>query len=123
MEFYEEKRPWGSFKEFIKNQEATVKIITVHPNEQLSLQYHLHRKEFWKVLSGNPQVQIDDPASGRAGKKVEAKVGDEFIIPEKAKHRLTSGNEKTEVLEISFGKFDENDIVRLEDKYGRPTNQ
>ncbi len=114
MEFYEEKRPWGFFKEFIKNQEATVKIIVINPNEQLSLQYHLHRKEFWKVLSGNPQIQIDD-------EKITAKAGDEFIVPAKIKHRLTSGNEKTEILEISFGKFDENDIVRLEDKYGRPT--
>ncbi len=116
MEFYTEKRPWGSFKRFTDNEKSTVKIIFVNPNEQLSLQYHHHRKEFWRVIAGNPQIQIGE-------EKIQAKIGDEFVISEKTNHRIIGGNEKTEILEISFGEFDENDIVRLEDQYGRLVQQ
>lgn len=116
MEFYSENKPWGSFKQFIKNEKSTVKIIFVNPNEQLSLQYHHHRKEFWRVIAGNPQIQI-------GGRKIAAKIGDEFIIPEMTNHRIIGGKEKAEILEISFGEFDENDIVRIEDRYGRSVQQ
>ena len=105
-------RPWGRFEQFTHNELTTVKIISVKPNQQLSLQYHLHRKEFWRILSGSPIVQVGN-------KKTKAKEGDEFTIPVKAKHRITSGSKPVKFLEISFGKFDEKDIVRLEDKYGR----
>lgn len=116
MEFYTENRPWGSFKQFIKNEKSTVKILFVNPNERLSLQYHNHRKEFWRVIAGDPQIQIGD-------KIITTKIGDEFEIPEKTNHRIIGGKEKAEILEISFGEFDENDIVRLEDQYGRPVRQ
>lgn len=112
MEFYTENRPWGSFKRFTNNEKSTVKILFVNPNEKLSLQYHNHRKEFWRIIAGNPQIQIGD-------KIITTKIGDEFEIPEKTNHRIIGGNEKAEILEISFGEFNENDIVRLEDQYGR----
>ena len=112
MQNYIQTRPWGKFEEFTTNQKTTVKILTVEPNQELSLQFHNKRWEFWRILSGNPTIQIGDT-------KTEAKQEDSFEIPKKEKHRITSNDEQVKILEISFGDFDENDIVRLEDRYNR----
>ena len=109
---YTEKRPWGSFTDFIKNIPSTVKIITVNPNQELSLQYHHNRDEFWFVISGNGIATIGDS-------KLEIKSESTCFIPRKINHRVKALNEKLIFLEISFGDFDENDIVRLSDDYGR----
>ncbi|MBU4480413.1 phosphomannose isomerase type II C-terminal cupin domain [Patescibacteria group bacterium] len=115
MNFYTEKRPWGEFKEFTKNEKATVKIITVKAGEKISLQLHHNREEFWKVLSGNPTIQIGE-------EKTEAKTGDEFFVPKETKHRISANDSSAEILEIAFGEFDENDEVRFDDDYGRVEN-
>ena len=112
MKKYTEKRPWGKFEQFCLNEKVTVKIITVSPNSKLSLQYHNGRDEFWRVIGGTGKVVIGE-------KILEAKIGDEFFISKKTKHRILSGENTLEIMEISFGKFDENDIVRLEDEYDR----
>ncbi len=110
--FYTEKRPWGKFEQFAKNEKATVKIITVKPNEELSLQLHHNREEHWKVLSGTPIIQIGE-------EKSEGKKGEEFFVPKETSHRIYGGEQGTEILEICLGEFDENDEERLEDKYNR----
>lgn len=109
---FTEKRPWGGFWEFAKNETVTVKILFVKKGEIFSLQRHNYRSEFWRILVGNPEVAI-------GGKVVKAKVGDEFEIPLKTNHRIEARVDDVEVLEISRGEFDENDIARIEDKYGR----
>lgn len=112
MRIKEVKRPWGAFRQFTANEESSVKIITIEPNGELSLQYHNDRSEFWRVLVGRPTVTI--------GTKVtKAKEGDEFLIGKKKHHRIKAGKTKVVFLEIAFGAFDEKDIVRLQDKYGR----
>jgi len=106
------KRPWGKFEQFCLNEKCTVKILTIKSGEELSLQYHKKREEFWKVVVGKAEIII--------GKKVKnAREGDEFVIPKKTKHQAKTGKETVKILEICFGKFDEGDIVRLEDKYHR----
>lgn len=105
-------KPWGRFEQFTKQQPVTVKIIIVYPNESLSLQYHKQRQEFWKILSGSCEVTIGDSV-------YEAGEGDEYFVDKKEKHRIRAKNNQVKVLEISFGHFDESDIVRLEDKYQR----
>ena len=110
---YTETRPWGNFEQFTKNEPSTVKIITVKAGEELSLQYHARRSEFWKVLAGSPMITIDDAV-------VTARAGDEFFAPAGAKHRIAAGSESVAILEVAFGEFDENDITRIEDKYNRP---
>jgi len=105
------KRPWGSFKQFVKNKKCTVKIIEVKPRQRLSLQYHKKRKELWYFLTPG-EVQI-----GLKRKKV--KKGEIVRIGKWQAHRIISGKKKTVVLEISLGKFKEKDEVRIEDKYGR----
>ena len=109
---YEEHRPWGWFRQFTHSEETTVKILHVEKNAVLSLQSHEHRSEFWRVLSGAPIVVIDDT-------EVTAKPGEEFWVPVGTKHRLKGGLIDSEVLEIAFGVFDESDITRYEDMYGR----
>jgi len=105
-------RPWGSFVEFTKNKPSTVKILVVKPGEEFSLQYHENREEFWHVLSGTPTITIGD-------EEFPAKKGDEFMVQKGEKHRIGAKDTEARILEVSFGEFDEGDITRIEDKYGR----
>lgn len=112
LDIYEEKRPWGNFRRFTDNEISTVKIIKVEPNQSLSLQSHNYRSEFWRVIEGDGIFEIND-------KEYKVYKGDEEYIKKKSKHRIKAGVDGISILEISFGNFDENDIVRYEDKYGR----
>jgi len=107
-----DKRPWGDEEILTMNEQTSVKVLTVNPGQRCSLQYHEHRKEFWKVIEGNLRVVVNN-------EEKEAKLGDEFEIEPKMTHRLIGTDAPAKVLEISFGNFDENDIVRLQDDYGR----
>lgn len=112
MKKYTEKRPWGKFEQFTHNEKSTVKIITVNPKQRLSLQYHKKRKEFWRFL--------DNPAKVTIGKKtIRVKKGQEVVIPKKTLHTVEAFNKPVRFLEIAFGNFDEDDIVRIKDIYGR----
>ncbi|MEK7606287.1 MAG: phosphomannose isomerase type II C-terminal cupin domain [Patescibacteria group bacterium] len=106
------ERPWGSFRQFTKNEPTTVKILFVRDGEALSLQHHKERSEFWRVLSGTPDIQ-----KGKA--VIHAKAGDEFFIDVGESHRITAIGGDATCLEISTGSFNEDDIVREEDNYGR----
>lgn len=107
-----EKRPWGSFERYTHNELSTVKLIYLDGDKRLSLQYHNHRKEFWKVIKGPIRVQLDNVT-----KTLET--GESILIPEKAVHRLIGAGTNAIILEISMGEFDEADIVRLQDDYKR----
>ena len=109
---FQEERPWGNFRQFSHNELSTVKIISINPNSSLSLQYHNNRSEFWKIISGHPIVTLGK-------KEIKASPGDEFMIKNKELHRLETKDDSAQVLEIAYGNFNENDIVRTEDKYGR----
>ena len=109
---YHEERPWGSFQRFTQNELSTVKIITVNPGEAFSLQKHKGRDEWWTILSGNGQATI-------GGAEKEIKAGDEYFVPRGTEHRITAGASAVVFLEISFGDFDEGDITRINDRYGR----
>jgi len=98
-------------KQFVKNKKCTVKIIEVKPYQELSLQYHKQRKEAWYFLT-NGIVQIEN-------KKKKVSKGEIVNINKNIQHRLIAGKNKFEVLEVSFGKFSENDEIRIEDKYNR----
>ncbi len=107
-----EKEPWGGTETLILNEVATVKLIFVKPNEALSLQQHEHRDEEWKIIKGHGVVTVGD-------KKTEVKQDDEFFVARHTKHRVEAGPDGLEFLEISLGDFDENDIERFDDRYGR----
>ncbi len=108
------EKPWGNFQQFSHNEKTTVKILTVKPHSKLSLQFHNHREEFWKVISGTGQIILDN-------KTIDVKPDQEFFIPKKINHRIMTTDSELKILEISYGDFDENDITRLEDDYNRLT--
>ena len=114
MKIYSEIRPWGRFEKFHENKSCTVKLIYVNANSRLSLQYHKKRSEFWKVIKGTAVVEIDK-------KTIVLKEGETITIPRQAKHRVLALESDCIILEIAYGRFDENDIVRLEDDYQRVT--
>lgn len=110
--YQKEERPWGDFERFTLNETTTVKIVTVKANEAISLQTHDHRDEFWRVIQGSGTIRIGDTDHA-------AKTGDSYFSPRHSEHRVEGGPEGLAFLEIAFGDFDEKDITRLEDKYGR----
>ncbi len=111
---YKEIRPWGTFENLIDKAHTKVKILTVKPNEQLSLQSHEHRDEDWIIVKGNPTIFIDE-------KKFMAKYGNHYKIPRGSKHRIANEtSEVAEIIEVQTGDgFDEDDIKRYDDIYGR----
>ncbi len=110
--YEKEVRPWGDFERFTLNEQSTVKIITVKAGEEFSLQTHEHRDEFWRIIGGSGTVTIDEEVT-------EATQGDSFFCKRDTKHRASGGAHGLTFLEIAFGEFTEDDIDRIEDKYGR----
>lgn len=110
--YEKEIRPWGNFERFTLNEQTTVKIITVNAGEAISLQTHEHRDEFWRVLSGSGTITIGELSR-------DARPGETYYSKRGSKHRVEGGPAGLSFLEIAFGDFDEGDITRLEDKYGR----
>ena len=105
------KKPWGKFEEYTHNEKTTVKIISVKRGGILSLQSHKHRKELW--------VALDEGLTAVVGtKRKNLRKGEMIMVPKKARHRMLASR-NARFLEISFGNFDENDIKRYEDAYGR----
>ena len=112
MDFPTTKKPWGSFTTYKMNEVCTVKLLNIKKGEELSLQHHGKREEFWKVIKGNPKIEIGDEI-------VIAKEGDEFKVGISVNHRIGAPSDDVTILEISSGDFNEDDIVRVEDKYNR----
>jgi len=106
------QKPWGYFEQFTDNAASTVKILFVEKGKRLSLQSHSKRDEFWKVLDNGLAIQLDDEI-------IEPEAGDELFIERGTKHRLIGKDSSGRVLEISVGHFDETDIERHEDDFGR----
>ena len=112
-----DEKPWGFFDQYSLNEASTVKILTVKAGARTSLQSHRHRKEFWVALDEGLTVQIED-------KIMALNKGESITIERSVRHRLAcKGPGEARVLEVSFGDFSENDIVRYEDDYGREKRQ
>lgn len=107
------ERPWGTFQQFVSNEQVTVKIITVQPGHRLSLQRHGRRGEMWHVLDVPIDIVVDD-------RSWTADPGETIWVPCGATHRMgNSGTQPGRLLEVAFGHFDEEDIERLQDDYAR----
>ena len=105
------EKPWGKFTTYALNEKCTVKILEINKGGILSLQKHKKRSEKW--------IPLDEGVTIQTGKKkFNAKKGKEYLIPKNSLHRA-GAKKKSRILEISSGKFDEKDIIRVEDKYGR----
>jgi mannose-6-phosphate isomerase len=108
------QRPWGSWEVLDEAPGYKVKRIVVHPHARLSYQTHVHRSEHWVVVSGKASCIID-------GDHSKAGPGDCIEVPLGAAHRIMNDEDETLVIiEVQRGEYTgEDDIVRLEDDYGR----
>lgn len=105
-------KPWGSYRILAQwSDQITVKVLTVSPHSRLSLQKHKHRDEEWLCAHGRAEANVGD-------RSVVLNVGDKVFVPRGTLHRLSS-DAGAEILEVTYGSFDEGDIVRVEDDYGR----
>ena len=107
-------RPWGSFTVLEDEADCKVKRLTVKPGGVLSLQLHHRRSEHWTVVTGTAKVRVGDEEFllGR---------NESTYIPLETLHRLENPTDTDlHLIEVQCGDyFGEDDIVRLEDKYGR----
>lgn len=108
------RRPWGSYDSIESGDRFQVKRIVVKPGAALSLQKHHHRAEHWIVVSGTAEVTCDD-RTFLLGENQST------YIPLGSVHRLRNpGKVALELIEVQSGSYlGEDDIVRLEDVYGR----
>ncbi len=108
------QRPWGRFDSIDSGERFQVKHIVVDPGASMSLQFHKHRAEHWVVVRGIAEVTC--------GNRVFRLTADESTyVPVGTPHRLANpGPEPLEIIEVQSGDYlGEDDIVRLEDSYGR----
>lgn len=107
-------RPWGWYDRVDGGERFQVKRIVVNPGASLSLQMHRHRAEHWVVVQGTAEV-INGEETYLLGPNQST------YIPVGRAHRLTNpGNGPLEIIEVQSGDYlGEDDIVRLEDVYGR----
>jgi mannose-6-phosphate isomerase-like protein (cupin superfamily) len=110
-----ETRPWGSFDILASGPGFQVKRLTVKTESRLSLQWHRHRDETWVVARGTAKVTVGDEEHtlGR---------GQSMFVARNVHHRIEniSSVEPLEIIEIQTGDYlGEDDIVRVEDDYGR----
>jgi mannose-1-phosphate guanylyltransferase/mannose-6-phosphate isomerase len=107
-------RPWGSYTVLGEGPGYKLKRIVVKPGASLSLQYHHHRAEHWVVIDGSAQVLNGE-------KEIFLKSNQSTFIPAGTPHRLANpGKIPIVMIEVQTGSYvGEDDIVRIEDKYGR----
>ena len=107
-------RPWGYYVILGNSTGFQVKLIHVNAGKRLSLQSHKYRAEHWFIVSGNATVQKGDQI-------FELNSGNSIDISQGEIHRISSSTASdVEFIEVQTGtSFDEDDIVRFEDDYGR----
>lgn len=107
-------RPWGYYDSIDAGERFQVKRIVVNPGAQLSLQMHHHRAEHWIVVEGTAQVRCGE-------KTMLLSENQSTYIPLGEIHQLSNpGKFPLEIIEVQSGSYlGEDDIVRLEDVYGR----
>lgn len=109
-----ETRPWGSFTVLDESEGYKVKRIEVLAGKRLSYQKHASRAEHWTVVRGRARVTLD-------GRRADVDAGESIDIPTGAAHRVENpGAGALVLIEVQRGDYlGEDDIVRIEDDYGR----
>lgn len=107
-------RPWGFYQHLHSGDRFQVKRLTVAPGCKLSLQKHFHRAEHWVVVNGTALVR-------RGEEEILLRENESIYLPAGAVHRLENpGKLPLNVIEVQSGAYlGEDDIVRIEDTYGR----
>jgi len=109
------RKPWGFYKTTVLSNFYQTKVLGLAPYSSISLQKHRFREEYWLVVFGNGEAQV-------GSSKILLTAGSFVFIPKDCRHRLRNTEHEATliVIEMQLGEnFDENDIERLEDEYGR----
>ena len=114
MTNYKETRPWGEFEVLLDTDYTKVKQIVVNPGQKLSYQYHTKRREHWILVRGIATIIINEERFFRCE-------GESIYISLGSKHRILNETDEPLIfIEVQTGTyFGEDDIIRLEDEYGR----
>lgn len=107
-------RPWGQWHVIDEGDGFKVKRILVRSHQRLSYQRHEHRAEHWVVVSGKATCVVD-------GSTIVAGPGESVDVAVGQPHRIANNeDEELVIIEVQFGSYTgEDDIVRIEDDYGR----
>ncbi len=107
-------RPWGQYTVLEEGERYKIKRIVVNSKEKLSLQMHYHRSEHWVVITGTAKVTINEDVRF-------IHENESIYIPKSTLHRLENpGRIPLEIIEVQNGEYvAEDDIVRVDDSYGR----
>jgi|GEM_PF-101888 len=112
-----DERPWGNWTLLDEGTTYKVKRLEVKPGQRLSLQKHRHRAEHWVVVEeGTAHVTVD-------GDQRELRPNEYIFVPQGGVHRITNpGSKSVVIIEVQYGTYlGEDDILRLQDDYGRAT--
>ena len=114
MSLERDERPWGSYEVLVDADDHKVKQLVVKPGKRLSYQKHARRAEHWFVVSGKGVVTLNDAL-------LPVGPGTAVDIAQGASHRIeNTGDVDLVFVEVQHGDyFGEDDIVRLEDDFGR----
>jgi mannose-6-phosphate isomerase-like protein (cupin superfamily) len=119
-----DQRPWGSWEILTQFpvtgeglKDTCVKTLVIKPGSRPSYQSHKERSEHWFVVQGEGVAVLE-------GKEIPLKAGQSVDIPVFSKHRILNTSKDVDLIfiEIHTGHYDENDIERFEDDYGRVKN-
>jgi mannose-6-phosphate isomerase len=109
-----DRRPWGTFTVLDEGEKFKVKRIEVLPGKRLSYQKHSKRAEHWVVVQGTAKVTLDD-------REIIMSTGEAIDIATGSAHRVENpGTDTLVFIEVQRGSYlGEDDIVRLQDDFGR----
>lgn len=109
-----DRRPWGTFTVLDEGENFKVKRIEVLPGKRLSYQKHAQRAEHWFVVQGTAKVTLED-------RELNVSAGEAIDIAVGSAHRVENpGAELLVFIEVQRGSYlGEDDIVRLQDDFGR----
>jgi len=111
------EKPWGYELIWADTERYVGKLLFVRAGQALSLQYHERKDEAWLIQGGRASLELGTVGDPSSMHTVEIAEGDAFRYRPGTVHRITA-LEDTTILEVSTPDLD--DVVRLEDRYGRP---
>jgi mannose-6-phosphate isomerase len=110
------EKPWGYELVWALTESYCGKVLFVRAGQALSLQYHEVKDEAWYVESGRASLELGTVGGESTLDVIEVKPGDALHFPPGTIHRVTA-IEDTTIVEVSTPHLE--DVVRLEDRYGR----
>jgi len=107
-------KPWGFYVDIYRSGTMVIKRIVLGPKQKLSLQYHEKRDEWWGMEYGCGKLTLGETESFIYPSNT-------VYVPRLKKHRIEnlSDTQILRIFETQVGICDENDIIRIEDDYGR----